>query len=65
LSASTQEIGFVESVEGQHLDLNLYPIGSLLYILPWHSCATAALYPLYHVVEGDKVVEEWVPTRGW
>ncbi|XP_045614282.2 D-serine dehydratase isoform X1 [Procambarus clarkii] len=64
LCKMTQEIGFVEPLEGK-LDFNLYPIGSLLYILPWHSCATAALYPVYNVVDGDTVVEEWRPTRGW
>ncbi|KAK8732511.1 hypothetical protein OTU49_006793, partial [Cherax quadricarinatus] len=64
LCKMTQEIGFVESLEGK-LDYSLFPVNSLLYILPWHSCATAAMHSVYYVVEGDTVVEEWRPTRGW
>lgn len=64
LSAMTQEIGFVEPLKGD-LDYEQFPINSLLYILPWHACATAAMYSVYHVVEGDTVVQEWRPTRGW
>lgn len=60
----TQEIGFVETVKGK-LDFDKYPIGSLLFILPWHSCATAACYPVYHIIEKDRVIAEWKPTRGW
>ena len=34
----TQEIGFVDTVQGE-LDYAKYPIGSMLFILPWHvSC---------------------------
>jgi D-serine deaminase-like pyridoxal phosphate-dependent protein len=42
-----------------------FPVGSLLQIIPNHSCLTAALYPKYHVVEEDQVVDEWTPIRGW
>lgn len=35
LSSSTQEIGFVDAVEGR-LDYEKYPIGCMLFILPWH-----------------------------
>jgi len=42
-----------------------FPVGSLLQIIPNHSCLTAALFPKYHVVEGNRVVDEWRPMRGW
>lgn len=42
-----------------------FPVGSLLQIIPNHSCLTAALFPKYHVVEGHQVVDEWKPMRGW
>lgn len=42
-----------------------FPVGSLLQIIPNHSCLTAALFPKYHVVEGNQVVDEWRPMRGW
>ncbi|XP_045139165.1 D-threo-3-hydroxyaspartate dehydratase-like isoform X1 [Portunus trituberculatus] len=64
LDKMTQEVGFVNAVKG-HLNLDDFPIGCMLFILPWHSCATAAMYPVYHVVEDDAVVAEWRPTRGW
>ncbi|KAG0703352.1 D-serine dehydratase [Chionoecetes opilio] len=64
LEKMTQEIGNVSAVKDS-LNLEEFPVGSMLFILPWHSCATAALYPVYHVVEGDAVVAEWRPTRGW
>ncbi|XP_076033888.1 D-serine dehydratase-like [Oratosquilla oratoria] len=64
LCAMTQEIGFVEPLEGS-LDFAQFPINSLLHILPWHSCATAAMYPYYHVVNQGKVTATWKTTRGW
>jgi D-serine deaminase-like pyridoxal phosphate-dependent protein len=42
-----------------------YPVGTRLRVLPNHSCLTAALFDRYHVVRGERVVEEWKPVRGW
>jgi D-serine deaminase-like pyridoxal phosphate-dependent protein len=42
-----------------------FPVGSLLQIIPNHSCLTAALFPKYHVVEDNRVMDEWRPMRGW
>jgi D-serine deaminase-like pyridoxal phosphate-dependent protein len=42
-----------------------FPVGSLLQIIPNHSCLTAALFPEYHVVENDQIVDKWLPMRGW
>ena len=41
------------------------PVGARLRIIPNHSCLTAAMYPLYSVIEGERVVAEWRPARGW
>lgn len=60
----TQEIGTVEAVEGS-FDVTAYPIGSYLKIIPYHSCATAYMHPVYYVVNGDSVVDKWIPNRGW
>lgn len=60
----TQEVGIVEAVEGT-LDLSLYPIGSFLKMIPYHACATAYMHPVYYVVEGDSVLDKWIPNRGW
>ena len=47
------------------IDFEKFPVGSLLQIIPNHSCLTAALFPKYHVVEDNQVVDEWTPMRGW
>ncbi|PNF15335.1 D-serine dehydratase [Cryptotermes secundus] len=60
----TQELGKVEAVHGK-LDYSQYPIGSILYIYPFHSCATAAMYPVYYVHHNNCITEKWYPTRGW
>jgi D-serine deaminase-like pyridoxal phosphate-dependent protein len=41
------------------------PVGTRLRIVPNHSCLTAAMFDAYHVVDGDRVVAEWRPVRGW
>jgi len=41
------------------------PLGSLVRILPNHSCLTAACHPLYYILRGDKIVDVWRPCRGF
>lgn len=41
------------------------PIGTRLRIIPNHSCLTAAMFDRYHVLERNRVVDEWRPVRGW
>ncbi len=41
------------------------PVGSLLRIVPNHSCLAAALFDRYTVLRRGEVVEEWRPVRGW
>ncbi len=40
-------------------------VGMRVRIIPNHSCLTAAMYDVYHVIENGDVVEEWRPVRGW
>jgi D-serine deaminase-like pyridoxal phosphate-dependent protein len=42
-----------------------FSVGSLLRIVPNHSCPAAALFDRYFVVRGGEVVDEWRPVRGW
>ncbi|CAB1059390.1 low-specificity D-threonine aldolase [Olavius sp. associated proteobacterium Delta 1] len=58
-----QEHGLITS--NDPIAFEKHPVGSLLQIIPNHSCLTAALFPKYHVVEEDQVVDEWTPMRGW
>ena len=45
LAKMTQEIGFIEAEEGD-IDFAKFPVGSVLFLLPYHACATAAQYPV-------------------
>lgn len=58
LVALSQEHGKIETAA--HL-----PVGTRLRIVPNHSCLTAAMFDAYHVIDGDRIVAEWRPVRGW
>jgi len=63
----TQEIGFIEPFDrNQQIEFEKLPIGSVLELVQYHACDTAARYPVYYVHdEENRVVEEWQPTRCW
>ncbi len=63
LFSISQEHGLITSQ--QPIAFNDFPVGSLIQIIPNHSCLAAALFDRYHVVEGNRVVDEWRPLRGW
>lgn len=46
-------------------DSGALPLGTLLKIIPNHSCLTAACHRLYFIVRGDEVVDVWRPCHGW
>ncbi|CAL4058736.1 unnamed protein product [Meganyctiphanes norvegica] len=61
VGAVYQDLGVVEAVSGD-LDFSKYPIGSVVQLLPYHSCGTSLLYKTYHVIDADgKVSQEWNP----
>ena len=39
-----------------------FPVGSVLYGIPWHVCPTVALHGFVHVVRGGAVGEKWTVT---
>lgn len=63
IASLSQEHGIIECRE--RIDYETFPVGSLLRIIPNHSCLSATLFSKFHVVEGDEVVDEWIPVRGW
>jgi D-serine deaminase-like pyridoxal phosphate-dependent protein len=63
LFSISQEHGLITSETP--IVFNDFPVGSFLQIIPNHSGLTAALFPEYHVVDGNQVVDEWRPMRGW
>ena len=46
-------------------------VGDMVQIVGQHACLTAAAYPWYYIVDSDidetrsKVVDVWVPWKGW
>jgi D-serine deaminase-like pyridoxal phosphate-dependent protein len=66
VAETNQEHGIVASRSGAAIDLERFPVGTLLRILPNHACATAAQHPQYHVIAGEPVVEAtWPRFSGW
>uniref|UniRef100_S4RB37 D-serine dehydratase n=1 Tax=Petromyzon marinus TaxID=7757 RepID=S4RB37_PETMA len=61
----SQEHGLIDSSEGQEMDFEKFPLGAALFLIPYHSCAAAAMHSVYHVHDGDTVLETWTPCRGW
>jgi D-serine deaminase-like pyridoxal phosphate-dependent protein len=59
----SQEHGLITS--DAPITFEKFPVGSFLQVIPNHSCLTAALFAKYHVVETNRIVDEWLPTRGW
>jgi D-serine deaminase-like pyridoxal phosphate-dependent protein len=65
--STNQEHGILARRDGQSPQLERYPIGSQLRILPNHACATASQHACYHVVEHSSVkpLECWPRFSGW
>lgn len=65
ISHLKQECGEVESTDGSPLDFSEYPIGAILRVLPWHSCAASHQHTFVHTLENGRVVGRWEKVRGW
>lgn len=65
VTAANQEHGLIGSRGGAAVDLERFPIGRLLRVLPNHACATAAQHQGYQVVESGAVVARWPRFGGW
>lgn len=47
------------------IDFSKYPIGTVLQTYVNHSCMTAAQHEEFLIVDGDKVIDKWVPAKFW
>jgi len=66
VSAASQEHGIISSRSQSTISWDKYPVGTLLRILPNHSCATAAMFNCYHVVDkSQQVTNIWERINGW
>ena len=63
--AANQEHGILAFRDGRKGIREIFPIGTMLRILPNHACATAAQYQKYHVVENNIVTNIWPRFNGW
>ena len=41
------------------------PIGTQVRIMPNHTCMTCAAHDVYHVIQGDQVIDNWGRINGW
>ncbi|CAM1298165.1 Uncharacterised protein g2044 [Pycnogonum litorale] len=61
----SQEVAKVVSIRGK-MDYEKYPIGSMLYILPFHASITAYCHSVYYVHDKEnEIIAKWYPTKGW
>jgi D-serine deaminase-like pyridoxal phosphate-dependent protein len=62
LTVLSQEHG---RIEAEPEIIARYPVGTRLRILPNHSCLTAAMYGVYHMVREGMISGQCNPVRGW
>lgn len=62
IASLSQEHG---KIEGEGSVIARFPVGTLLRIVPNHSCLTAAMYERYYAIAEGRIVAEWHPVRGW
>jgi D-serine ammonia-lyase len=61
-----QEAGSVTTIDGSPLNFADYPLGTLMAILPWHSCAASHQHRRIYVTDGgDDIVDTWATVDGW
>ncbi|KTG23271.1 metal activated pyridoxal enzyme [Idiomarina sp. WRN-38] len=63
VNSTSQEHGVIELNDAYQLED--FPVGSQLRILPNHACATAAMHPLYHILMSDGSHNTWQRIMGW
>jgi D-serine deaminase-like pyridoxal phosphate-dependent protein len=52
-------------VRGAGLPLDRLPVGARVRVAPNHVCLTAAAHDRYHVLQGGRVVAEWMRVNHW
>jgi len=66
IASVSQEAGVVRSSKRKGIEYDKFPIGSIIRILPNHSCLTSACYSQYFIVDGhESIVDVWKNCREW
>eukprot|EP01130_Rhizamoeba_saxonica_P008701 TRINITY_DN3513_c0_g1_i1.p1 TRINITY_DN3513_c0_g1~~TRINITY_DN3513_c0_g1_i1.p1 ORF type:complete len:255 (+),score=57.06 TRINITY_DN3513_c0_g1_i1:590-1354(+) len=61
ISSISQEVGIVVAADGEELVIDQYPIGTMLKIIPNHSCMSNYCFDHVYVADDeDNVIDEWV-----
>ena len=70
-----QEAGEVETVDGSPIDFTKYPIGAILEVAPYHSCAATHCHSQIHIFQTNEddieneelevVTTTWEICKGW
>ena len=63
VTSVSQEHGHVHVRDDN--DYDLFPVGSLVRILPIHACMTAAAYDHFNIIENGVVTGKWDRVNGW
>jgi len=59
ITVISQEVAVVEGAEGYSFDVENFPVGTLLQVIPNHSCMSCYCYEKLHVLRGGVVVDQW------
>lgn len=62
---ANQEHGVVARRGGQPADVDKFPLGTRLRILPNHACAMAAQHPQYFILKNGEIIDKWNRICGW
>lgn len=65
VKGANQEHGIIESIGSDPLDLEEFPIGSRVRILPNHACPTLAAHPCYFLADGLRIEKKLEHVSGW
>ncbi|CAO3647918.1 unnamed protein product [Mucor hiemalis] len=67
LTKVSQEHGILQHLDESTLTRPELQIGKLVRIIPNHCCLTAACHLFYLITENgsDRIVDVWVPVKGW
>jgi D-serine deaminase-like pyridoxal phosphate-dependent protein len=63
--SANQEHGIIARRGGGPLDMEDFPVGTLLRVLPNHACATAAQHGSYQLLDGGEIRNAWPRFGGW
>lgn len=66
MTGANQEHGIITTRDAKPtFSFDKYAISDFVRILPNHACSTAAQFPHYYLVKGDKVIKQLSVAKGW